>query len=189
MAKEPLFGLEFDAPMPESPGGVGGAEVGADAIPAPRRPGGGIPRPIPRPTPRPKPRPSPRPAPQISREPKQAVANAAGSFGLKAGRVYRLTFAPVFGLKSFAPKQVSALGKKVIVWGWYNKGKREFYLFVLPLQNPIPAAAVVAAVTGILGGAIAIALLREVKDVSGIFYAGLGVAALYLLKQMGIKLG
>ena len=118
----------------------------------------------------------------------------------KKFRVIKLKFWPVVNGESRMPKISEVLGKKFL-WFTIASGN-ELNLFVIPLEDIEKSGAgvgsgqpgkpefafVLTAILAVTAIGLTAFLLRSVKDVSGIFYAGFGVAALITFRQLGFKL-
>ncbi len=92
---------------------------------------------------------------------------------LTAFKIYKLRFYGI-GFKSFSPKvdkiSVDTESKTVILFGKAHLLGTYIDVYVLPLQNPIPIAALLAGSAILAALGLTLAILHKVEDISGIIY-------------------
>ena len=113
------------------------------------------------------------------------IENGLGNLSnieLKKFNLYTLKFKFPAG-KNLFPNIIKIFHKNVILSMRYDKGNNIQYIYIFPLQNPIPVTMVIIGIGGIAAIGLSIALLREIRETSGLVFAGIGAYIYTLYKR------
>jgi hypothetical protein len=110
---------------------------------------------------------------------------------LKSFQTYKLCFFGI-GLKSIPLTiekiDVNGIEKSVVMYGKVSNLGTKLELYIMPLQNPIPIAALLGGSIILAALGLTILLLRSVEDISGIVFLtiaviGYGIYAFKIKKE------
>lgn len=99
---------------------------------------------------------------------------------LKKFNLYKLQFIGIGKTKKPSIEIID--GKKCLTWATKSGLIMNYYVY--PLQNPIPVALIIGASAFLAAAGVTIALLKEVKNVSGVFYAITATVCLILISRL-----